>query len=159
MYLGYFLHPYRSQSKRQTIQEKSKFYLFDTGIASYLRGFVFKGMMGTEAGKAFEHYVFLELMAYKLLNHKRDEITYWRTKEGHKVDFIVQDMAIEVKMSTLIQKKQLSNLALFGEENKHSLHVVSLEPTKRLMSIENRNITIWPVQEFLTHLWEDKIWI
>lgn len=158
MYLGYFVWPYRAQSKRQTIQETPKFYLFDTGVASYLRRFVFKEMVGVEAGKAFEHYIFLELMAYKLLNNKRDDITYWRTKEGHEVDFIVQDMAFEVKMSDHIQKKHIANLALFGGEHKHSLHVVCLEPHKRIMSLDHHDVTIWPVYEFLSALWDGTLW-
>ena len=159
MYLGYFLRPYRQKSKRQTIQETPKFYLFDTGIASYLRRFHFKEMLGSEAGKAFEHYLFLELMAYKSLNHKRDDISYWRTKEGFEVDFIVQDKAFEVKISTPIQKSHIKSLSLLGKEHALSLHVISLEPKKRIMTIDDQNITIWPVQEFLESLWSGDIWV
>jgi predicted AAA+ superfamily ATPase len=158
MYLGYFLYPYRTISKRQTIQETPKFYLFDTGVATYLRRFEFKEMVGPEAGKAFEHYIFLELMAYKLLTNKRDEITYWRTKEGKEVDFIVSNMAFEVKISTPIKKSQLSGLLAFGEEQPHSLHVISLEPRKRIMTVNEKEITIWPVQEFLISLWNGELW-
>lgn len=159
MYLGYFLYPYRSKSKRQSIQETPKFYLFDTGVASYLKRFTFKEMIGSEAGKAFEHYIFLELMAYKLLNNKRDEITYWRTKDGKEVDFIVSNMAFEVKISAPIQKSHLSGLLAFGEEQPHSLHFISLEPSKRIMTIDEKDITIWPVQEFLDALWAGDLWM
>lgn len=158
MYLGYFLYPYREISKRQTIQETPKFYLFDTGVASYLRRFHFKEMRGPEAGKAFEHYIFLELVAYKLLNNKRDEITYWRTKDGKEVDFIIPGMAFEVKISTPIQKSDLSGLLAFGEEHLCSLNVISHEPRKRVISIDSKNITIWPVQEFLSCLWGGRLW-
>ena len=44
MYLGYFLHPYRARINRQTIQETPKFYLFDTGIANYLKRYQFREM-------------------------------------------------------------------------------------------------------------------
>lgn len=158
MYLGYFVHPYRSKSKRQTVQETPKFYLFDTGVASYLRKFHFQEMIGTEAGKAFEHYIFLELMAYKLLNHKRDDITYWRTKDGKEVDFIVCDKAIEVKISTPIQKNHLNGLLSFGKEHSFSLNVISQEPRKRVMTIDDQQVTIWPVQEFLQNLWNGNFW-
>ena len=84
MYLGYFLRPYRSRINRQTIQEVPKFYLFDTGIVNYLKRYEYKEMRGEEAGKSFEHYIFLEFMAYKLLTEKRDFIHYWRTKKGMK---------------------------------------------------------------------------
>ena len=56
-------------------------------VANYLKRYKYQEMRGTEAGKAFEHYFFLELMAYKNLNEKRDNIYYWRTKEGYEVDF------------------------------------------------------------------------
>ncbi len=158
MYLGYFLYPYRSKSKRQTIQETPKFYLFDTGIATYLRRFYFKEMVGSEAGKAFEHYIFLELMAYKLLNNKRDEITYWRTKDGKEVDFIIQDMAFEVKISAQIQKSHLGGVLCFGKEHTFSLNVISQEPCKRIMTIDGQDVTIWPVKEFLTCLWNGSLW-
>lgn len=158
MYLGYFLYPYRSRINRQTIQEVPKFYLFDTGIANYLKRYEYKEMKGEEAGKSFEHYIFLELMAYKLLMEKRDLIHYWRTKEGYEVDFVIQDQAFEVKISTPIEKKHLKGLLLFGEYYKAKLNVISLEQRKRVMKIDDQEVLIWPVQEFLQELWSNNIW-
>ncbi|AFB22066.1 hypothetical protein [Rickettsia rickettsii] len=43
-------------------------------------------MTGFDAGKSFEHYVFLELIAYKYLNNKRDELFYWCTKDPMEVE-------------------------------------------------------------------------
>ncbi|CAO5683010.1 MAG: hypothetical protein HEEMFOPI_01861 [Holosporales bacterium] len=153
MYLGYFIYPFRQQSKRQTIQETPKFYLFDTGVSSYLKRFRFKEMVGFEAGKAFEHYIYLELKAYLLLNKKRDDITYWRTKDGVEVDFIVQDHAFEVKIADSIQDRHLKNLVIFGTEFKHTLNVIAFEPYKRIIQKNGSIITIWPVEEFLKELW------
>ena len=158
MYLGYFLRPYKVRSSRQIIQEIPKFYLFDTGLATYLKRYTFKEMRGADAGASFEHYVFLELMAYKLLTAKRDHIFYWRTKNTHEVDFIIQDMAFEVKISTPIEKRDLKNLLVFAEENSASLHVISLEPRKRIMTCDNKEITVWPIQEFLEALWSHTLW-
>ena len=159
MYLGYFLYPYKNKGKRQTIQEQPKFYLFDTGVASYLKQLTWTAMRGTDAGQAFEHYIFLELMAYKLLNDKRDDITYWRTKEGLEVDFLVQELAFEVKMTDKVQQRHLKGLQAFGEEHDFVLNVISLETTKRVMSIDNQKVIIWPVEEFLKELWANKMWI
>lgn len=158
MYLGYFLLPYQSRINRQTIQDTPKFYLFDTGIANYLKRYEFREMRDVRAGNSFEHYIFLELMAYKLLTEKRDPINYWRTKEGYEVDFIVQDYAFEVKISTPIEKRNLKGLLLFGENYGAKLNVISLEPRKRIMKIDNQEVTIWPVQEFLDELWAANIW-
>jgi predicted AAA+ superfamily ATPase len=158
MYIGYFVYPFRKKSKRRTIQEMPKFYIFDTGIASYLKNFRFKEMTGTEAGKAFEHYIYLELMAYKLLNQKRDDITYWRTSDGLEVDFVVQDLAIEVKISNSLRSSDLKGLKAFGEDFDHQLHVVSFTPMKLNFELGQKKVTIWPVEEFLMNLWAGKLW-
>ena len=158
MYLGYYLYPYRSRSKRQIISETPKFYLFDTGLVNYLRRYEFKEMTGIEAGRAFEHYLFLEFTAYKYLCDKRDQLFYWRTKEGHEVDLIVQDNAFEIKISSSIQKNHLKGLLELSKEHDFKLNVICLENKKRIVIIENKEITIWPVQEFLNTLWEHDIW-
>jgi predicted AAA+ superfamily ATPase len=159
MYLGYMIYPYQSVTKRQLIQQHPKFYFFDTGLTNYLRRYHLLEMVGPEAGRSFEHYVLLELMAYKYLNEKRDTICFWRTKEAYEVDFVVADLAIEVKISTPIEKSHLKGLITFAKEgHNHHLHMVSLEPRKRLMNIENKEITIWPIQEFLEALWAKTLW-
>ncbi|MFM8454574.1 MAG: ATP-binding protein [Gammaproteobacteria bacterium] len=154
MYLGYYVHPFQSRTHRQTVNQHPKFYLFDTGLANYLRRYDFKGMYGAEAGKSFEHYVFLELMAHKNLRDKRDNIFYWRTKDGHEVDFIFEDKAIEVKISVPISKSHLKGLLKFSADHPtYSLHVISMEPSKRMIHMDNKEITIWPIQEFLEVFW------
>lgn len=159
MYLGYYVHPYKKRANRQIIQEMPKFYLMDVGLANHLRRFRFSEWHGMEAGKAFEHYVFLELMAYKTYKDHPTKIEYWRTKSGEEVDFILNDgsIAIEAKISTPIQKSDLKNLIIFGNEYPSQLHVVSLEPRKRKMTVDEKEITIWPIQEFLESLWSGDI--
>ena len=157
MYLGYYIYPYNKRSKRQVISNMPKFYLFDTGIANYLRRYEYQEMVGEETGRAFEHYILLELMAYKLLSDLRDDIYFWRTKEGYEVDFILQNHAFEVKISTPIQKSHLKGLLEFSKEHPHNLHVISLEPRKRVMRIENKEVTVWPVQMFLEQMWKNYI--
>ncbi len=158
MYLGYFLRPFRSRSSRQIVQKTPKFYLFDTGVANYLKRYEFKEMRGADAGASFEHYVFLELMAYKLLTDKRDNIFFWRTKEKHEVDFIVQDMAFEVKISTPIEKNDIKNLLIFAQDHAMSLHIISLEHRKRVMREGTKEVTVWPIQDFLEALWGGDLW-
>jgi uncharacterized protein len=159
MYLGYFVYPYQEKIKRQTIQETPRFYLFDTGLANYLKKYKWQEMRGVDAGRAFEHYLFLELTAYKLLTEKRDLISYWRTKEGDEVDFIIQKNAIEIKMSSSIDKRHLKGLLTFNKYHKFNLHIVCLEKEKRKVKIEDQEIIIWPVEEFLKTLWDNNFWI
>jgi uncharacterized protein len=159
MYLGYFLRPYKSNTKRQTIRETPKFYLFDTGMASYLRRYNFTEMVGTEAGKAFEHYIFLELMAYKLLKFKREEITFWRTKEGYEVDFIIQDKAFEVKLSNNIKKEHIKGLLELRKDHKKTLYIICFELKKRIIKLDNCEIVVLPVEDFLKLLWDGLVWV
>lgn len=160
MYLGYFVYPFAKKIKRSLIKDTPKFYLMDTGVSHYLKKYNFTQFKGSDAGKALEHYLLLELMAHKLLNDLDHSINFWRTKDGiHEVDFILQEgqVAIECKISTPIEKRDLKSLLLFGEEYKAKLHVVGLEPRKRVMKIDMQEITVWPIEEFLTNLWGNKI--
>lgn len=158
MYLGYQLYPFKSKIKRQVITASSKFYLFDTGLANYLKRYEYKTMSGFDAGKSFEHYIFLELMAYKNLYEKRDQISYWRTKEGYEVDFIFQNQALEVKITDSINKSHLKGLLEFKKDHNFTLNIVCFEPKKRITIIDNQEVIIWPVQDFLETLWAHKIW-
>ncbi len=160
MYLGYFLYPFTKTAGREVIRETPKFYLMDTGLSHFLKKYTFNDFRGTDAGKAFEHYLFLELIAYKLLNDLDHNLHFWRTKDGlHEVDFVLQDgqIAIECKISTPIEKRDLKGLLAFGEQHQAKLHVVSLEPRKRVMRVDGQEITIWPIEDFLNDLWAGKI--
>lgn len=160
MYLGYFLYPFAKQAGRDLIRETPKFYLMDTALSHFLKKYKFTGFKGSNARKAFEHYLFLELTAYKLLNDLDYSLHFWRTKDGvHEVDFVLQEgqIAIECEISTPIERRDLKGLVIFGDLYKAKLHMVSLEPRKRLMALEGQEITIWPVEEFLTNLWAGRI--
>jgi len=83
--------------------------IFDTGRANYLKRYQYREMRGVDAEKAFEHYVFLELIAYHLMKEKREKLYYWRTKDGIEVDFVLQDgqIAIEGKILAPIDRRDL----------------------------------------------------
>ena len=103
-------------------------------------------------GRAFEHYVFLELIAYKHLTEKMDILYYWRTKEGYEVDFIIQDQAFEVKISDNINVQHLKGLIQFSKEHNFQLNVICCESKKRIIQTKDLEITIWPIAEFLSSL-------
>lgn len=156
MLLGYIIRPFAPKTSRQLIISSPKFYFFDTSIPLYLLQKEIKMLKGADAGHAFEHYIFLELKAYQELNKKRYDISYWRTKNGAEVDFIIGkgEVAIEVKISSSIPKKELKNIMEFTKEfnPKHSI-VVSLEENKRIIKFADQKIVIYPVEEFLSDLW------
>ncbi len=100
MLIGHLVFPFTKSESRQLIVSSPKFYFFDTGIVRFLRGnALIESLKGVEAGHAFEHYLFLELLAYKELTQSKFDIKYWRTKSGLEVDFILArgNIAIETK--------------------------------------------------------------
>lgn len=80
-----------------------KFYLFDVGVANYLARR--QPRMGSpEFGKAFEHYILMELKAFQAYRNPEMSLTFWRTSTGREVDFILGDkgLAVEIKASPRI---------------------------------------------------------
>ena len=159
--VAYFIYPHSSKKGRETLISAPKFYLFDVGVANYLQKKEIKDLIGENAGRALEHFIFMELYAYREIIDKDFEINYWRTKTGLEVDFILNkgSVAIEVKIKKEIHKQDIKGLIAFKEENpKCTCYVVSQDPRPRKMSIENiGDISILPYKEFLDRLWSNKI--
>jgi len=159
--LGYFIPPYHKKIKRDIIIKTPKFYLFDVGVANYLARRQITELRGSAAGEAFEHFILMELIAYSGLFKKRCEITYWRTKTGLEVDFILNDaeVAIEVKVSQIVHKQELKGLIAFCQEHQPGqAYVVSQDQRPRSLQLDdNVQITILPWQDFLKRLWDGEI--
>jgi predicted AAA+ superfamily ATPase len=113
------------------------------------------------AGKSFEHYILMELLAYIGITGKRFNITYWRTKTGLEVDFIIGDalIAIEVKISEQVHQQDLKGLMAFCEEHPQAKGlVVSQDKKPRLLEVNSAlSISILPWETFLTKLWAGEI--
>lgn len=159
--IGYEIYPYSKKVGRDIITATPKFYLFDVGIVNALSGRQITALKGSDAGDAFEHYIFMELMAYKELNELYFDITYWRTKTRLKVDFILEKgrVAIEVKITNKIEKQNLKGLIAFSQEHKpkHAI-AVSLDPNRRKIKVDGgTDILVLPWEEFLKMLWNKEI--
>lgn len=160
MFLGHIIRPFTGKTSRKLITSSPKFYFFDPAIALYLLRKEINTLKGSDAGHALENYIFLELVAYRELNKKRYDISYWRTKTGLEVDFVIGkgEVAIEVKISSMVQTKEIRGIVEFTNEYNptHSI-VVCMEESKRIIESRNQQITIYPVQEFLSDLWAGKL--
>ena len=157
--LGYQIYPYRKQVKRQIVSSAPRFYLFDVGIANHLAKKTIVNLAGPDAGAAFEHFILMELVAYRGIQEKDFEISYWRTKTGLEVDFILGrgEIAIEVKISTIVRQPVLKGLEAFMEEHhpKHAI-VVSQDLARRHIETEHGIIEVIPWKEFLDELWDNR---
>ena len=90
---------------------------------------------GEVFGKAFEHFLFMELSAYRSYSEKDYAVHFWRTKSGLEVDFILGDseVALEIKGKSLIDKNDLRPLNAFIEEfSPKKAIVVCNEKTERV---------------------------
>lgn len=159
--LGYFIVPFHKKKKRDIISAHPKFYLFDVGVLNALAKRSFSDLKGMTAGQAFEHYILMELMAYRGLNSLDFAISFWRTKTGLEVDFILGDgeIAIEVKIDAQVERADLRGLIAFQEEHQPKLAcVVSQDArSRKILIAPGREILILPWRKFLEMLWHSQI--
>jgi len=88
--MGRFVPAYRKRPKRRVI-ETPRFYFFDIGVVNALvkrKGLEPKSEL---FGKAFEHFIYQELIAYSHYQNSNLALSYWRTASGFEVDFILND--------------------------------------------------------------------
>ncbi len=158
--IAYMIPPYVKKIKRDLITVRSKFYLFDIGVANRLAKWECEALTGSLAGKSFEHLILLELMAYKKIHDRDEGISYWRTQEGYEVDFIIGNaqLAIEVKLGEQIDKRELKGMAAFLDEHPHATaYVVCQALRPRLVNLGEHAVHVLPYREFLRRLWDNKL--
>ena len=152
--IGFEVGPYLSTRKRKAIT-RPKLFLFDVGITGYLAG---RGPLvekSTEFGRAFEHWIALELRAYLNYHHKRWPLAYWRSTSQFEVDFIIGDeLAIEVKSTDRVHSHHLNGLKALKEERTiKRFIVVSCDAHERTVD----GIEIMPWQRFVKQLWDGEL--
>lgn len=159
--LGYFIYPFKRNPKRKDVVAMPKFYFFDVGVVNGLTNHLVSELTGTFVGQAFEHFILMELMAYKGLNDLTYDIAYWRTHAGAEVDFVLgedAEIAIEVKLSNKINLSKLKGLQLFHQTEKPRRSIVICQvPNKQLIQVDGFEIEVYPWEEFLQQLWAGKI--
>jgi predicted AAA+ superfamily ATPase len=154
--IGRFVPAFQKRPKRRVILAP-RFYFFDVGVVGFLtrRGRVEQG--SELFGRAFEHFLFMELAANASYSGLRYAISYWRTASQLEVDFILGDheIALEVKGTGFAQPHHLRGLEAFGEEYKTRRRIlVTSDPKPRLYE---GKIEILPWRIFLEDLWSGKI--
>jgi predicted AAA+ superfamily ATPase len=149
--LGEQVQAWTKSVKRKAI-ERAKFYFFDLGVVRALRGFPGVTEGSADFGPFFEHFVYMELAAWRDYRSPRTALNYWRSTSGFEVDFILGNhTALEVKASSRINDRDLRGLRALKEEGLLSRYVVvSREPTARLTF---DGIEILPWTEFFGQLW------
>lgn len=153
--VGSLLDPWTRSKKRKAIMT-GKFYFFDTGILHQLLGV--KGAVlernSTAFGKAFEHWMIMELRAWLSYTRRDEQLCFWRTDTRHEVDVLIGDhTAIEVKASRKVSMRDARGLVALREEKCFRNYiVVSTDPSMR----EEDKILFLPWQELLKRLWDNQ---
>ncbi len=117
--LGFLLEPYHA-SVRKRQRQSPKFFLFDPGVARALNGTLNVELApSTYAfGKAFEHFVLLEIV--RLSDYRRNDyrFSYLRTKDGAEIDLIIErpggkPALVEIKSGDRVDDRDVRELSRF----------------------------------------------
>ena len=141
--------PAFTETRKRKAISTSKYYLFDIGLARHLQGRRGLAPGSAEYGNAFESYIFQEIKAF-CDYHRLDTPAYWRSKSRFEVDFVFEDLAVEVKAKKNVTGRDLKGLRALREEGLFAHYLlVSMEPMAREMD----GIRILPWTDFLDRLW------
>ena len=151
--LGVFVEPFARRRSRAVLVRAPKFYLFDVGVAGHLSGRRLDRAAGPAFGQALEHYVLMEILAFRSYRERDVPVRYWRTKSGLEVDFVLGregDAAIEVKGTRRVRPDDLKGIRAFCEEHRpRRAVVVSNDPAPRRAG----GVDVLPWRTFLERLW------
>lgn len=144
---GFFLFPY-ARSVRKRLIRHPKFYFFDTGVVRAMRKTVAVELQPKtfEYGRAFEHFVILEIMHLASYQNLDYSFSFYGSSNQAEVDLIVETpkkevFAVEIKSSASPESEALKGLKSFKEIcPKAVLYCASLSPRKRVV----RDITVLP---------------
>jgi len=154
--LGTMLEPYKKRQERKVISKAGKFYLFDVGIAGALTRRHIVEERGEQFGKAFEHFILMELLAHRSYRSLDYPAHFWRTKTGLEVDFVLGqgEVAVEVKGTARVDPSDYRSLRAFIEDHRpRKAIVVCNERSPRI----HDGIDVLPWRDFLARLWAGQI--
>jgi predicted AAA+ superfamily ATPase len=148
-----FRVPVFAKRAKRAVAAHAKFYLFDAGVFRSLRPHGPLDRPEEIHGAALEGLVAQHLRAWIAYSRARAELSYWRTRSGVEVDFVVYGRdafwAVEVKNTASIRPADLRGLKAFCADYPECRPILLYRGEQRL-----RTEKTWcvPVEEFLTRL-------
>jgi predicted AAA+ superfamily ATPase len=149
--VGHHVAPFSRRTGRQSISHAQKFYLFDVGVAGHVTRRHIEDASGTEFGRALEHYVLMELIAFRSYREAEFDIAFWRTKSGLEVDFVLDRGRVAVEVKSRVRAGDLKPMSAFVDEftPKRAIIVCNERQARVVEGIE-----ILPWRRFLEELWD-----
>ena len=126
------------------------------GVAGYLTGRRIERPAGPDYGRALEHFILMEVLAYRSYREADFPIRYWRTKSGLEVDFVLGrtgQAAVEVK-GARVRPQDMKGIRAFAEEHRPDRAIiVCSEPAPRRVGA----VDVLPWRDFLERLWAGEL--
>lgn len=155
--LAYQLPIFSKRAQRE-LSKHPKFYLFDAGVFRALRP---KGPLDRAEeieGAALEGLVAQHLRAWNDYSVEQHTLSFWRTRSGLEVDFIIYGpstfLAIEVKNSKRVFSQDTRSLEAFLEDYPMAKAILLYRGTEY---IRQKNVLCMPCEDFLKQLKPNEI--
>lgn len=152
-----FTIPVFSQRAQRALSHHPKLYIFDVGVFRSLRPQSLKDLGPEIQGGALEGLVAQHLKGWLDSQTGNYQMSFWRTRSGLEVDFIVLGpegfWAIEVKNSNKIHPQDLRNLETFKEDYPECTPLLLYRGSTRL---KQKEVLCIPCEEFLLQIHPNK---
>lgn len=113
-YQAFLLQPYH-KNLTSSLVKTPKLYWFDNGLLRHLSGLGFE----IDNGQLFENYIASELMKFIRTNRLDVKLTFYRTRSGMEIDFILETkngiLALEVKNRDSVSQSDFTNIKRLAE--------------------------------------------
>ena len=147
-----FTLPVFTRRARRRMSAHPKFYLVDAGLFRSLRSIGPFDPPEELAGAALEGLVAEHLRTWIAYAKTRDTLSYWRTRSGSEVDFVLYGesglYALEVKNSSTLHPGDLNGLRAFAQDYPEATPIL-LYRGRRVLE---RDILCLPCDSFLRSL-------
>ncbi len=137
-----------------------RFYLFDSGVARQLAGQSHLPLGSEERGFLFETYLLHELRAWLHYHDRDDPLAYWKTYDGHEVDFVIETgkglVGIEVKSAERWDPRWNRGLAALRERAPGGLRAAyGVFLGERALQADD--VLVLPWRQLLRRLWQGEL--
>lgn len=145
----YLVKPFSKNISKRLIKAP-RLYFLDTGLAAYLTKWTTADTLehGPMAGAFFETYVVSEIIKSYLFRGMEPPIWYFRDKEGHEVDILLESKGrifpIEIKLSQRISEFDLRGIH-YLRRLLPSAHRAAFVNTAKTPIVYDRSTVVLPV--------------
>ena len=148
----FYLRPYSNNLLKRTVKTP-KLYFFDTGLVAYLTKYSSPDILinGALNGAILENYAVSELLKTYQNNAKECVLWYYRDKEGHEIDMIMESDGLlhplEIKRSANPGSELIGAFDILskGSIPKGKGAVLCMRPTLSAINSENYIVPIWMI--------------